>query len=114
MDVILVLLICAWLFGTMISCAKTLFDIDADFDSFGFLEVAFWVQLNLWCNLENHLNTAGIIICIFSVTLFVLPGNLMLMALWLIYHAASKFWTIYKHVFRRKDVDGGNDDESLH
>lgn len=74
------------------------------------LMCAFYLQIILYENLKGELNAIGIIIVLIVSSVFLLPCNFLILTIKTLVLVCGLFWAMFKHVFRKKPVEGGGKD----
>lgn len=74
------------------------------------LVCAFYLQIIFYENLKGELNAAGIVIVLIVSSAFLLPCNILILTIKTLVIVCGLFWTLFKHVFRKKQAEGGTDD----
>lgn len=67
------------------------------------LKHAFYIQRWMHRVLSDEMNMVGISICLAVVTIFIFPGNLLLLVIHAIMKIALLFWEVFKKIFRKKE-----------
>lgn len=74
----------------------------SDFAAFYF-SAAHYFASEFYDKYCESMNRTGLIIAITSITIAMLPGSIVLLAMCLLMWIIYKLWTFYKFVFRRKE-----------
>ena len=65
-------------------------------------KTAFWYVMAFYKNNEDRLNSAGLTIIIILMSLFLLPGYVLIFLITCLYRMFYKLWEAYKYVFRKE------------
>lgn len=71
---------------------------------------AFYLQIVFYEKLKGQLNATGIVIVLIVSSVFLLPCNILILIIKTLVLACSLFWALFKHVFRKKPKEGGDED----
>jgi len=66
------------------------------------LKLAFYVQRQAWNVNADDINTIGLCIIIFFITLFVWPANLTLLVILIFIKLFGLIWKSFKYLFRKR------------
>lgn len=67
---------------------------------------AFWFVRNFWFMHEDQLNRAGLIIGSIFITILVLPGSLLLIAMSVLFRVFEQLFRLFKYIFRKRVKNG--------
>lgn len=70
---------------------------------------AFYLQIIFYEKLKGELNTTGIVIVLIVSSVFLLPCNILILAIKTLVFVCSLFWSLFKRVFRKKPAEGGGE-----
>lgn len=66
---------------------------------------AFWYVTHFYETYSDQINRAGIIVAIVFISVLILPGSLLIIALVTLSKLFSAFWEAFKFVFRKRRGD---------
>lgn len=95
------------LYGCIVGGIITAFETENETN---ILACAFYIQKAfVYENLKGELNAAGIVIVVIVSSVFLLPCNILILAIKTIVRACSLFWTVFKRIFAKtsKTQEGG-------
>lgn len=64
-------------------------------------KMAFWFAIMFYESNKDRLNAAGLTIVIIVMSLFLLPGSVLILFIMCLCKACHKLWEVYKYVFRK-------------
>ena len=95
--VITVWILLGGLFGGLV---QIVFDMQ-DTDEFSY-NTAFWFVTHFYETYSDQINSAGIIVAIVFISVLILPGSLLIIALVTLSKLFSAFWKAFKFAFRKR------------
>ena len=71
-------------------------------------DIAIWFAATFYENNCEQLNSAGLIIGVTVISIVVLPGSVLIIALSALQKIINKLWSLYKRAFRKNDNNRRN------
>lgn len=101
----MIYVIAAWvllggLFGGIVQIIFTMQDTDEIS-----YNTAFWFVAHFYETYRDQINRTGIIVAIVFISVLILPGSLLIIALVTLSKLFSAFWEAFKFVFRKRGGD---------
>ncbi len=96
MEILALWIVIGGLIGGVFQMMFAFFDDDLSF------KTAFYYAMVFYENNKDKLNSAGLTIVIFVMSLLLLPGYVLIFFTMCLYEVFYKLWEAYKHVFRKE------------
>ena len=88
------------LIGGLIGGFVQIMFASCDGDELSF-KTAFWYVMEFYKNNEDRLNSVGLTIIIVAMSIFLLPGYVLIFFIACLNKVLYKFWEVYKYAFRK-------------
>lgn len=100
MMALLVIYLC--IAGTCVFIGGIVTESDDEYET-NILKHAFYIQKEIWKYATEEVNTLGVIISVIVATIFLLPCNLILIAIHIVINFGGLLWRGFKFIFKKKE-----------